>query len=830
MSSQDGKPLPGGYPDQDRLGTVLEGGGIIVAYLLGWVVATGLSAGDVPLLSPPAAVALAGLLLFGIKYWPAVWASATFVALMGGVTPWVGIGIGTAHTLATVLGVGLLRRGAGFSVRMEGLRDVAALAVLGAGASQALAAVVSALVLVTAGLIPTTAFGDRILTQWLADVTGVLAVTPLLLALVDNPKREGWPVTWPIEAGLGLFVSIILSIALFGGRIPSNLAGAALLLPFPLLLWGALRFGLHGVATLTLIVSGVATWRTDWGAGPFGPAALRGEHLPLWIYVISLALAGLVTWALIGESRRSLMRFQAVFESSSDGIMLLRDGRIVHCNAAAVRLFGTRAADRLMSATLEELSPSRQPDQVPSDVGIRAHLEEAERNGGDRFDWVHRRVDGTTFPAEIVLSPVLFDGRAALLAVVRDMTQHRAHEESLKLAWERAAAADRGKTEYLAKWSHEIRSALNANLGFSSLLARDPSLPAKHRDHVEKILRSGTHVLELVDDVLEMWRVEAGRMGFRATAFDLKALLRELEDTFRVRAAEKGLALAFQVAPEVPQFVRTDYGNLRQVLINLLGNAVKFTERGSVTFSVRVAHEEMKPGEVRFFFDVSDTGPGIRAEDLERVFMPAPEDEREGTRGTGAPLGLPGSRAFARLLDGDLTVRSREGEGSRFRLEIAARTAWEDEVLGAPERRVVGLAPGQKPRRILVVDDREENRTLLTALLTRVGFDVREAVDGMSAIEAFSTWSPDLLFMNREMPRMDGSEATRRIRVTKRGRSTPIIMVTAGGLGEEASDILAAGADGLVRIPFREAELLAEVEQHLGVRFTYEEPGKPSGI
>jgi two-component system sensor histidine kinase/response regulator len=320
-------------------------------------------------------------------------------------------------------------------------------------------------------------------------------------------------------------------------------------------------------------------------------------------------------------------------------------------------------------------------------------------------------------------------------------------------------------------------------------------------------------------------------------SFDLHRLLDALEEMFQLRAADKGLVLIFDRAPDLPQYVRTDEGKLRQVLTNLLGNAVKFTREGGIT--LRVLGRESAPSSTPppllptsywlLHFEVEDTGPGIAPEELEAVFdaFVQTESGQEAKEGTG--LGLPISRQFVKMMGGDLTVSSELGMGSLFKFDVQIEMADAADVLTSqPARRVIGLAPDQRsadgsPYRLLIAEDREASRKLLTKLLEPLGFEVREAVNGQEAIEIWELWEPHLIWMDMRMPVVDGHQATKRIKATTKGQATVVIALTASAFEEDRQVILSEGCDDFVRKPFREAEIFDKLTTHLGVCFVYEE-------
>jgi len=401
-----------------------------------------------------------------------------------------------------------------------------------------------------------------------------------------------------------------------------------------------------------------------------------------------------------------------------------------------------------------------------------------------------------------------------------------ARAQELSEANRRLQELDRVKSEFLANMSHELRTPLNAILGFAQLLERSPTFPAAHRQSLHVISDSGEHLLSMINDILDMSKIEAGRVVVSEDDFDLHYMLDGVEAMIRVRAEAKGLQLRFVRGSDVPRYVRSDERKLRQVLINLLSNAVKFTEEGEI--AVRVANastEDDNAGEAyTVHFEVADTGVGIAPEEIDALFEPFTQTKsgQQAQQGTG--LGLPISRKFVQMLGGDLAVRTQVGQGSTFLFDIRAEPADQAAVATEqPERQVVGLAPGQPRYRVLVVDDRAENRLLVRQLLDSAGFDVCEAANGQQAVERHQDWQPHLIFMDLRMPVMDGYEATKRIRSTAQGQATAIVALTASAFEEDRALTLSAGCDDYVRKPFCAEELFAALARHLGAEYVYED-------
>jgi two-component system sensor histidine kinase/response regulator len=403
-----------------------------------------------------------------------------------------------------------------------------------------------------------------------------------------------------------------------------------------------------------------------------------------------------------------------------------------------------------------------------------------------------------------------------LVGINRDITYFKESEEKLKKAKIAAETANLAKSTFLSNMSHEIRTPLNAILGFSELMQCDDKLSKEHKNWLGTINRSGEHLLALINDILEISRIEAGRITFNPSNFDLRVLLRDIEAMFRVKTDKKRLSLLFEYSDELPKYVMSDEGKLRQIIINLVGNAVKFTKEGGISLRVRVKQEKDK---MLFTAEVEDTGPGIAEKDINKLFQKFGQTEA-GIKEGGTGLGLAISQQYAKIMGGEITIKSAEGKGSCFTLTFEIENS---EILIKEEnhkKRVTGLKPDQKQYRILIADDHADNRDLLKTMLTSVGFEVEEAQNGNETIAKFKVWSPDLILMDMQMPVMDGYEATRTIKAMEKG-NIPIIAVTASAFQEDTEKALKAGADAYLRKPFKEYEIFECIETCLGVKYVY---------
>jgi signal transduction histidine kinase/DNA-binding response OmpR family regulator len=418
----------------------------------------------------------------------------------------------------------------------------------------------------------------------------------------------------------------------------------------------------------------------------------------------------------------------------------------------------------------------------------------------------------------------------------KELQRHRDHlselveERTSELikARDTAEAANRAKSVFLANMSHELRTPLNAVLGFSQLMRNAPDATTDQRKNLDIITHSGEHLLNLINNVLDISKIESGRVELEESHLDLHHLLLELKSLMYMRAAEKGLNFTLVQSPDLPRNIAVDGGKLRQVLINLIGNAVKYTSRGDVVLKALVVGQEAAE-QTRVRFEVIDSGPGIRTEDRERIFSPFVQLGHRPPTEAGTGLGLAICKQYVDLMSGQIDVTSEADKGSVFHFEIPVTLLPSETIPAAPGRgRVLGQVEGQPRYRLLIVEDQPENRLLLHQLLDPLDFDLREAVNGQEAVELFEQWHPHLIFMDIRMPVMDGMQATHRIKASETTMQTYIVALTAHALEDERKEILAAGCDDFIRKPYTYTEILDALTRHLGVRFIYEEETTPA--
>jgi PAS domain S-box-containing protein len=587
---------------------------------------------------------------------------------------------------------------------------------------------------------------------------------------------------------------------------------------------------IHGIPYVVLIA--VSYW-LPWQYSPAVLAAI-GTLLVVVGYVYSdagvdnkalllnVSLEAAVLWVtafLIQRYRassRSLedreQRLRALVATAVDGVMIIdAAGTVQDYNPACERLFGYRA-DEVVGQNVKMLMPTPYRDEHDQYL-LRYRTTGVKRIIGIGREVEGRRRDGTTFPMELSVGEARPGGRQVFVGIIRDITARKAAEHSLRVAKEQAESASQAKSLFLANMSHEIRTPMNAVLGYTQLIETDPELPTRYQRPLRAIRAAGNHLISLIDDILDLSRIEAGAMELNLRDFDLGDLIEDISEIFRMRCEQKRLAWKVDVLI-ADRAVHGDDRKLRQVLINLLGNAVKFTDLGQIGLTAEQAGQ-------RCSFSVEDTGPGIGEAARKRIFEPFQQAEEGGAKG-GTGLGLAITKRQIELMGGTLTLDSGLGEGScfRFALELAPAEGALTPA-GDAASRCRRLAEGQQVR-ALVVDDVEDNREVLSGLLVRAGVEVDKANDGAGALAKIAEQRPDIIFMDVRMPVMDGLSAVRHLRERWPGEPIVCVAITASGLLREPSFYLDAGFDDFVGKPFRFETICDCMARHLNVEIESE--------
>lgn|GEM_PF-6606287 len=474
-------------------------------------------------------------------------------------------------------------------------------------------------------------------------------------------------------------------------------------------------------------------------------------------------------------------------------------------------------------------------------------------------------------PASMAYEPIILEGVNRKWRLLDMQVLVLAQSKLFALAKTAADAANRAKSQFLANMSHELRTPLNAILGFTQVMVRDSSLSTEQQQYLSIINLSGKHLLELINDILQMSKIEAGRSTLKNNSFDLYCFLDNLKQMLQLKAVTKGLQLFFECSPDVPQYVQADEGKLREILINLLGNAIKFTEEGSVMLRVGLGRWEDKGdkgdkgdipnSQTTIHFQVEDTGPGIAPEEMDKLFTAFGQTQTGRKLDQGTGLGLAISQTIVQLMGGKINASSTPSKGTTFSFDIQVTLAKATDIQASQQNcKVIGLAPNQLEYRILVVDDCPESRLFLVKILKCMGFSVCEAKNGQETIEIWSSYSPHLILMDMRMPVMNGYQATEQIRAKERekgrwedgemrergdagtGRwgdeedkedkgdipnsqttNTIIIALTASVFEEQRTAVLSAGCDDFISKPFPQEVLWEKIAHHLGVRYLYED-------
>ncbi len=502
-------------------------------------------------------------------------------------------------------------------------------------------------------------------------------------------------------------------------------------------------------------------------------------------------------------------RIQRLVESNIIGIRIADlDGRITEANDAFLQIVGYTRED-LATGRLNHLTITPAEHQ---EADLVAREELLRKGSYTPFEKEYFRKDGTRVP--VLVGGTLFDGSpgtpAQSVVFALDLTERR-RAEAEREARRVAEVANRAKSEFLATMSHELRTPLNGILGYAQLLGMDSGLSERQARGIDTIRQSGEHLLSLISDILDLSRVEAGRVEFLPTAVDLAAFLRSVADIIRVRADEKDLIFVFDAAPDLPGMVMVDERRLRQVLLNLLGNAVKFTDSGTV--SMRVSAKGSEDGWSLLLMEVADTGVGIKPEDMSTIFEPFAQVGDLDRREAGTGLGLTITQALVRAMGGRISVESARGRGSCFSIHLRLQHA-----ASLPGRRVSMAKPAPyagRRRRVLIVDDVAQNRALLTDFLAVAGFETQCAEDGSKGLQSLKVFHPDLVVMDSVMPVMTGLEATRRLRQDPEFGSVPIIAISASATDEHRQKCLDAGADLYMSKPVRLDELVTGIKRLL---------------
>jgi PAS domain S-box-containing protein len=572
--------------------------------------------------------------------------------------------------------------------------------------------------------------------------------------------------------------------------------------------WGGTAVSLSLTAILAAYICGIAAWNA------------KTAKLATQLLETNRRLAEEVTERKRAEAtlQASQAKYQAIYDKSSDAIMLLTpEEGFISGNAAAIALYGCEDEADFTAHAPADLSPEYQPDGELSSLKSHRMMAIAMQKGSHFFEWQHLRKDGPGFPATVLLTVMELEGRRVLQATVRDISEQKWVMSELVEARRQAEIANRAKSQFLATMSHEIRTPMTAILGYTDLLASPALTAGNHDAYLAVIRRNGEHLLGLINNILDLSKIEAGKLTLDMAPTDLASLLADVEAAARPRAEQRGITFSVEYDGELPATIFTDNMRLRQAMLNLAGNAVKFTQRGGVRVVAKFLSEACN-GQPAVRFQVIDTGIGIRADALPQLFQPFQQaDNSIAPRFGGTGLGLAISRHIADLLGGSLTASSVWGRGTTFTLVVPTGSLDGVAMMRSPSQVPQQTAcPSSEPAgpildgvRILLAEDGHDNRELIRTILQHAGAVVEAVENGLEAVEKAKIGTCDIILMDMNMPEMDGYEATRFLR--DRGFQKPIVALTANAMSGDSDQCLQAGCNEYLSKPIDRGRLIRTI-------------------
>jgi PAS domain S-box-containing protein len=508
--------------------------------------------------------------------------------------------------------------------------------------------------------------------------------------------------------------------------------------------------------------------------------------------------------------------FKLLFEKVSNGNLIIQNGHFINANDAALKMLGIKDIKILLDSSPSKWSPEFQADGSSSNKKSLEYMRECLEKGSSRFEWLHHDVDGKEFWVDVGLTKIQYENSEAIYVVWHDINEQKSLHNKLILAKKSAEAANKSKSEFLANMSHEIRTPMNAIIGFTELLNEQLTEP-RLRAYTKTIQSAGNSLLTLINDILDLSKIEAGKLEIKRTPTNLFNLINEISSIFTMSVKNKGLELIVDVSEDIPQSLLIDEVRLRQILFNLIGNAVKFTQEGFIKLSVDIFNVDEHLSKLDVEIRVEDSGIGIPKSQIEKIFKQFEQTDGQDSRkfgGTG--LGLSISKRLSEMMGGKISVISKEEGGAiftvqLFHIDISSIIPQSLESSSEDSETIVF-----EKAKVLVVDDIENNRELIIKNFENSALEIVTANDGIEALKAFKELSPDLVLMDIRMPNMDGYEAAKEMK--KISADIPIIALTASVMQGEHERLQSRDFDGYLRKPVLKQELFKELSRFLAFK------------
>jgi PAS domain S-box-containing protein len=515
------------------------------------------------------------------------------------------------------------------------------------------------------------------------------------------------------------------------------------------------------------------------------------------------------------EKNKTEEKFKLIFEKSSVAYLIIKESRFIECNQACLDLYGVRERENFIGKYVKDFSPEYQPDGELSFDKAKERIEECKINGYSKFDWMHIRKNGTEFPVEVALNTVPLMNGNVLFVALNDLSERKRVEQELIIAKEKAEEATSVKAQFLSTMSHEIRTPMNAVIGVTHLLSEDN--PREDQIQNINILKlSADNLMTLINDVLDFSKIEAGRVNIESVDFNFRSLVNNIASGFEIKSREKGLEFIVDIDPKIPSNLIGDPTRISQVLNNLCGNAVKFTDSGNV--KVVVSYQEKYDDKVKLEFEIKDTGVGIPEDKQDQIFQSFSQADSNTTRlygGTG--LGLTISKKLIEIMGGCINVKSDLEFGTTFSFDLSLTISHKSKPkldLSIDSYQNVDKIKGLH---ILLAEDNEMNILILKQFLKKWKITYEIAMNGQVAVEKVQSGNFDMVLMDLQMPILDGYQATQSIRSLSddKFREIPIIAITASTFNEIRKRVLDAGMNDFVSKPIKPDDLFQKIEKYV---------------